>query len=765
MPEERLYIKVILPKQANDVKVKGRSGPIKPFKKLSGHFKAYLSGQLSQTMKRLDLLPPDSQIVPILVDLEKKAEAKSHRPDKLFNQRTCPIIGAGKPGRLFIKGTKKGVRAITRKIESQILTPRLEKDISTIRNMQPVGPSERLGEKSPEAVFAEAPKAGNNALLKVSLFNYGDDQENVVKRKTFENQLASQHIECRRIPHFTEQEIYAVTCSSPEVVRSLSDMVMVRSVCHAPTLRSLVTKQFNFRQLPDTLFGVGSTPHDYPIVAVVDSGVTSDNPLLNQWIFARERFVASKEENTGHGTFVAGLLIWSHVLNNHPEIGEHPTRILDVHVLPNSDPTYGRIGHLGEAEFLESLETCLKKYANQVKVWNLSLGSDAICRLDHFSDFAIELDNLQEKYAVSFVIAAGNYGSPPLLSYPRSDKEKDKGRITTPADSVLGITVASISQMDHPSGSSVKRGEPSPFSCNGPGPNYIIKPDLAHFGGNIKLDAKEALGLTSLSPGQRVSQDIGTSFATPLISRQLASIYHSIMPSPSPTLARALLTHNARDIRNRERVADGDDHYIGFGTPLTVDHLLECTPWMTTLVFDEQLRPGYVLEWDDFPYPQSLHSNDKYRGEIWMTLAYPPKRDPAWGSEYCETHVDASFGIYHDGPKQRYAGECPPEHVNKGQLYESFQVKNLRKWAPVRTYHRMITRGITGYGWRLSVKLLCRHDVEAPGMSSQPFTLILTIADPERQAPVYNEMAQILRTRYQTQNLMVRPTVRVTANV
>jgi len=128
---------------------------------------------------------------------------------------------------------------------------------------------------------------------------------------------------------------------------------------------------------------------------------------------------------------------------------------------------------------------------------------------------------------------------------------------------VLGISVGAISQLNHPT-TGTKRGEPSPFSRNGPGPNHIIKPDLVHFGGNIARDFSHSLGITSLDNGPGVAEDVGTSFATPLVSRQLASIHHRITPMPTATLARAILTHNAVDIRTRERVKDTDDHYLGF---------------------------------------------------------------------------------------------------------------------------------------------------------------------------------------------------------
>jgi serine protease AprX len=494
----------------------------------------------------------------------------------------------------------------------------------------------------------------------------------------------------------------------------------------------------------------------------VDSGVTRKIPELEQWIYNRERFVAAAEENTYHGTFVAGLLIWGHVLNtNHPEIGRHPCRILDIHVLPNTDPTYGAVGTITEAELLHDLEQALIKYSNEVKVWNLSLGSDEVCALDRFSDFAVQLDNLQERFGVTFVIAAGNYQDAPLLSYPRNDVGSTAGRITSPADSVLGIAVGAIAQLNHPT-SGTKRGEPSPFSRNGPGPNHIIKPDLVHFGGNIGTDFSHSLGITSLDNDLKIAEDIGTSFATPLVSRQLASIHHRITPMPSATLARAILTHNAVDIRSRERVKDGDDHYLGFGTPLDIEHALECEPWKMTLVFEEVMRPGFFLEWDNFPYPESLTDGNRFRGEIWMTLAYMPARNASFGSEYCETHVDAHFGVYQDVKgEEKFSGQVPVEHPNKGLLYESFQVQSLRKWAPVRTYHRHIPKGVVGKRWRLYVELLCRHGVEETKASKQPFALLLTISDPEKKAPVYDEMVRSLRTRFQTQNLALRPNVRI----
>jgi hypothetical protein len=390
-----------------------------------------------------------------------------------------------------------------------------------------------------------------------------------------------------------------------------------------------------------------------------------------------------------------------------------------------------------------------------------------VCSETEFSPLAEQLDNLQEKYRVSFVVAAGNYQVLPLLAYPRSGDQLTSGRITSPADTALGITVGSISHLDyHADGP--KREEPSAFSRHGAGPNWIIKPDLVHYGGTCSVDASHVAGIKSVT-SSGVGEDIGTSFATPLVSRTLAQIYHQIAPTPSPVLARALLTHHARDPRSGRRMVPGDEDFFGFGRPIPPPHCLECTPNSATLIFEETLRPGFYLEYDDFPFPPSLFRGGKYYGEVSMTIAFAPARGSRWGTEYCETHVEAHMGVYFNQRSRKtgqvttkFRGLVPPEHSQPGRLFEDVQIRELRKWAPVRTYHGDLSAGERGIRWRLKVQLLTRHGFASPeAVQAQPFALIVTIADPDQKAPVYDEMAQIIRARYQADNLAVRAAARV----
>jgi serine protease AprX len=217
-------------------------------------------------------------------------------------------------------------------------------------------------------------------------------------------------------------------------------------------------------------------------------------------------------------------------------------------------------------------------------------------------------------------------------------------------------------------------------------------------------------------------------------------------------------------------VPDKEENCFGFGLPGVLTQMLQCDPWSTTLIFEDDVRPGYFMEWDDFPYPDSLKRKGRYYGQVWMTLAFAPALGNRWGTEYCQTHIEARFGTHFwqtdrktKEKKLKFQGLVPPEHKNKGQLYESYQVEKLRKWAPVRTYFGdMGVNGEAGEKWRLVVQLLYRHGIRQELIAKpQRFALLMTIVDPDKKAPIYNEMAVKLSQRYQVQNLNVRSQVQI----
>lgn len=769
---ERLPIKVVLPSQGVERPVKGGGSRALPFRTVDRAYRTGLVHQVDASRLAVSSSLKTVGVVPLRVKLLPKAIAKSHRPESLFSDRTCPIIGAGAPGELYVKATARGLGALEKAIADGS-SARLVKEMSCVEAIEPVTPNERRGGLSAVDILRSCPGDSSGYLTKVRLFSLEGDSDRRRLVDDFEGACDRLGLKRSSSGYSATSCTYAVECRTTADVEAIASVTGVRSIAAMPVVRAVRPQALNPTPRP-SLLSRRDVIGDVPVVAVVDSGIASNIAELESWVVGRDSAVAPQYRNIDHGTFVAGLVCWGGELN--PQLrglDSSPCAVFDLQVIPNGDPSKGDVDYLTEPELLEALEKALKAHADEYKVWNLSLGSNALCSLDDFSTCAEELDNLQEKYQVTFVISAGNYDTLPLLGYPRSGSELRVGRITTPADSVLGVAVGSVSHVDY-GARGPKENEPAPYSRHGAGPNYVIKPDLVHYGGTCTVDGSHVSGVRSLF-GDGCAEDLGTSFAAPLVSRTLAQIYHRVEPMPSPVLARALLTHHARDPRTGQRVPDGEEDFFGFGLPASVPYCLECSPNMATLVFDDVLRPGLDLEWDYFPYPESLTRDSKFFGEVWMTVAFAPSRGARWGSEYCENHVEAHFGVYYDKVNKK-TGEiteewkplAPPEHKNPGQLWESYQVSALRKWAPVRTYHgRIGPRGTKGNRWRLKVNLLNRHgaEIQAGQYRNQPFALIVTIADPRGLAPVYDEMARVVASRFQTQNLTLRASARIAGTV
>lgn len=766
---DRLPIKLIMPKQGTERRITAGGTPPKPFRAVDAKYRSQLSNQVAALRSAIVPQIRRTGTAPIRVKLLSKAAAKSHRPEHLFSPESCPIIGSGRLGELFLKATPAGLDRLADIIENN-KSDRMTKELSCVEAIEPITPLYRRGGVEAKDVLRRSPRGEHGFVTRVRLFNFGADSDQPKLVDDFESTCRKRDIRLSQDGYSPSSFTYGIECRDIDDVEALSRIIGVRSIVHMPLIRTIRPRMFNPKPLPK-LPSRNDVTGDFPVVVVVDSGITDGIPGLESWVVGRDSQVAPQYQNTDHGTFVAGLICWGGDLN--PTIAgldNSPCGVFDFQVIPNHDPAKGETLALMELEFLVSLEAALQEHANKYKVWNLSLGTDTVCSLDEFSVLAEELDNLQEKYQVSFVISAGNYDTPPLLDYPRTPDQLNAGRITTPADSVLGITVGAVSHVDYKK-NGPKVHHPSAFSRHGAGPNHVIKPDLVHYGGSCSTDLSHIAGIRSVNGGGS-AENLGTSFAAPLVSRTLAQIYHQIAPTPSSVLARALLTHHARDPRTSHRVPDGDENFFGFGLPSPVPYCLECTPYTSTLVFDDVLRPGYFLEWNDFPYPPSLRRDGKYFGEIWMTVAFAPARGARWGTEYCETHIDAHFGVYRGqksretgAVKSKFVGLVPPEHKNAGLLYESYQVEKLRKWAPVRTYHGDLgEKGERGDRWRLKLQLLTRHGIEDEDtFKPQPFSLIITISDPEKKVRVYDEMAQIVRNRFQAQNLNVRAAARIRA--
>ena len=122
---------------------------------------------------------------------------------------------------------------------------------------------------------------------------------------------------------------------------------------------------------------------------------------------------------------------------------------------------------------IANIKDAIRLYHDKVKIWNLSISITREVVDTKFSDFAIALDAIQDEYNVLICKSAGNCKNFTV--------NRPKGRIHEGADSVRSLVVGSIA---HEKGryDYAEVNDPSPFSRVGPGPEYIIKPEISHYG-------------------------------------------------------------------------------------------------------------------------------------------------------------------------------------------------------------------------------------------------------------------------------------------
>lgn len=193
---------------------------------------------------------------------------------------------------------------------------------------------------------------------------------------------------------------------------------------------------------------------------------------------------------------------------------------------------------------------------------------------------------------------------------------------------------------------------------------------------------------------------------------------------------------------------------MGFGLAPPADVLLNDDPHSITLVFNERLLAQHKL---DFPFvwPRSLvRENEACRGRADVTLAYTPPIDRAHREEairvrleaylHQETLLDRMTGKAEWSSRLTQDGAGLPQSAGKTEKY---LITAGLKWAPIKRYHAAMPRGRGNTSnWKLSLDSLVRADMAFP-REGVPFTLMLTISDPGKVAPVREEVRLDLQNR------------------
>lgn len=332
---ERLPIKLILPRQGKERRVEAGGGRPVPFRTVDAAFRRSLVSEVSSIDEVLRPSMKETGAIHIRVQLHATALAKSHRPNQLFSSDTCPIVGAGRLGELFVKATPKGLENLRTKIKDA-QSDQLMKEISCVTTIQAVTPTFRRKGIESADILRRSPRRGEKGFLtRVRLFNFGTDEHQPRLVQNFQETCRQRNISINSSGYSSSSYIYGAECHSVDDVEVLSQIVGVRSVTGMPLIRSILPQMFNPKPLKK-LATRDEFSGDIPVVVVVDSGISSQNTELKTWVVGRSSHVAPQYHNTDHGTFVAGLICWGNELNpTIAGIDSSPCGVFDLQVIPN----------------------------------------------------------------------------------------------------------------------------------------------------------------------------------------------------------------------------------------------------------------------------------------------------------------------------------------------------------------------------------------------------------------------------------------------
>ena len=447
-----------------------------------------------------------------------------------------------------------------------------------------------------------------------------------------------------------------------------------------------------------------------PKVCVIDSGIQERHPLLKaaidcdnstSWVPGETDQIADRVRNGGHGTRVAGAVIYPITI---PRTGKEKAicwiqnaRVLDVNCqLPKQLFPPKLLGDI--VDFYHG--------QTKTRIFNHSITGSVPCHTQYMSPWAAAIDNLTWKNDILFIVAAGNLPFSGKIGYTRlSVKDhlaanrlypdyllENSCRIANPAQSFQALTVGSISPASYhglPYSSISQKDKPSAFSCSGLGIWDTIKPEVVEYGGDLIKDEsippniisrKEVcpeLVRSTLNGGPAVAADtVGTSYATPKVSH-IAACLAAELPDESCLLHRALIVQSARWPEWAEEKLD-TVRQIGYGIP-NIDRALGNSPNRITLITREnryiKARQAHVYK---VKLPEGLRSQGKeHEILVEVTLSYKaqPRRTRRNRRKYLSTWLDWDCSKKEEDPEKFLARILKeydtPENADKGQ--EVFQ--------------------------------------------------------------------------------------------
>lgn len=761
MEREKLPIKFFAPRDIDELRIEGSGTSEKPKWVLSGQELKNRAEYLSDSLNSIETIMEKRKDSPVpfsfIARIQEDATAKSKRKDiaSFFQvKEMSSVIG--------LTATNKLIVSFDSLSEFGKISERL-KDCTN--NDYAISCITDFEEFLPNVYEAE-----ESCNYKIKLIDYQNYEQNLVMRRLLEHTLNNKKIEYNKTDYSEKFYVYKLKNVTNAMLDELKEADIFNALFSVEPMPKYVISLDFLEEDDDIPIKKPDSEKKYMTIGILDNGIETI-PHLKPWIDI-ERWSPYPESsiNPTHGTFVAGIALYGDECEGKGWVGHKGIKLFDAAVFPDTSKE-----GLDEDELIANIKEAVKLYNEQVKIWNLSISITRPVSDNKFSDFAIALDALQDEYNVLICKSAGNCRN--------FESSRPKGRVHEGADSIRSLVVGSFA---HKKGTYdyAEINDPSPFSRVGPGPEFIIKPEVSHYGGNAGVDPlgnTVTTGVKSFAKDGTLAQGVGTSFSTPRITALAAGIQQELSEDFDPLLLKALITHSASYPREMTVPSIERTKQVGFGLPKSVSEIIYNSPYEATLILRDNLAKGDKIDIMDFPMPQCLIKDGYYTGQIIATLVYEPILDASQGIEYCQSNLDIKFGSYDEkferDVSQRHilnpVGRKGAQNLLLGSVFSKTKMKNKSsdfalkerlqiqygdKYYPVKKYaidlselteQKKIDYLSSDKKWFLFLQGVYRDHIERLSQLesfalSQEFCLILTIRDPFYKEEVYDEVTHKL---------------------
>ena len=396
------------------------------------------------------------------------------------------------------------------------------------------------------------------------------------------------------------------------------------------------------------------TPSIEPTIGVIDT-LFDESVYFSEWVEYHDMVSKDIPRNSNdyrHGTAVSSIIVDGARLN--PWLEDGCGRF--------------KVRHFGVAVGAEfSSFSIIKQIKNivlsnlDIKVWNISLGSNQEINDNFISAEAAALDQIQFENNVIFVVAGTNKPSQDIV------------KIGSPADSINSMVVNAVT----------KSGLSTKYARKGLVLSFFAKPDVSYYGGSEDqyIRVCEPLGAANVA---------GTSYAAPWIARKLSYLIDIL--GLNREVAKAMIIDSARSWN--EKPSPEEVALYGHGVvPIHINDIIQTKDDEIKFVVSDVSE-----KWNTYNYhfPVPLKDN-KYPYIARATMCYFPLCDRSQGVDYTNTELNLHFGRIKDngeindikGDKQNKDEVLDEE---KSYLLEGEARKQFRKWDNVKYISESATK-------------------------------------------------------------------------